>query len=169
MAIVFNCKCGHLLRAQVAAAGKRTRCPGCNQLLTIPAATGSLSAAGVVASPAHAATPSDPFTPELDWSSLESPAPAAQDPDRSQTGAIRIDSAYASVREAELPRPNDGSRQYRVLTQKDQGFSGKFNATKVEEMLNDHARHGWSLKIAVTMNMPTHAGNHDELVLILER
>lgn len=111
----------------------------------------------------------DPFLTELDWSSLESPAPSLPETPRPSSGVIKIDAAHADAASAEAPRPEDGSRQYRVLAQKDQGFAGKFNATKLEETLNDHARRGWSLKAAVTINMPSHAGNHDELVVILER
>jgi hypothetical protein len=170
MAIVFHCKCGHSLRAQENAAGKRTRCPGCNQLLSIPGtAKPSSSVVGAVPGSAQAVAVSDPFAPELDWSSLESPAPAESDPQRPKSGGIKIDSVSADAPIAEAPRPEDGSRQYRILTQKDQGFAGKFNAVKLEEMLNDHARRGWSLKVAVTMNLPGHGGHHDELVVILER
>ena len=170
MAIVFHCKCGHLLRAQENAAGKRTRCPGCNQVLSIPGIVkAAASVAGVAPAPAPAAVATDPFAPELDWSSLESPALAENDPQRPASGAIKIDAASADVPTTETPRPDDGSRQYRILTQKDQGFAGKFNATKLEELLNDHARRGWELKVAVTMHVPSHGGYHDELVVILER
>ena len=48
-------------------------------------------------------------------------------------------------------------------------FTGKFNPTKLEEALNAHARQGWCLKAAVTMNVPAHGGHHDELIVILER
>ncbi len=162
MAIVFHCKCGQLLRAQPDAAGKRTRCPGCSQVLTIPAASKP-------AAPAPQAEEPDPFMTELDWSALESKAPIADESQRPGSGIIKVDSVHTDEPAAEAPRPSDGSRQYRVLAQKDQGFAGKFNATKLEEMLNEHARRGWSLKVAVTMNMPSHGGNHDELVVILER
>ena len=167
MVIVFHCKCGQLLRAQPDAAGKRTRCPGCNQVLTIPADSKPASS---VAAPAPPAEEPDPFMTELDWSALESKTAAAADDSQSpSSGNIKIDSVHTDAPVAEAARPSDGSRQYRVLAQKDQGFAGKFNAAKLEEMLNEHARRGWSLKVAVTINMPSHGGNHDELVVILER
>ena len=166
MAIVFHCKCGHLLRAQPDAVGKRTRCPGCNQVLTIPA---DAKPATAPAAPAPPAEEPDPFMTELDWSALESKASPADDPQRSSSGIIKIDTVHTDAPVTEAPRPVDGSRQYRVLAQKDQGFTGKFSATKLEETLNEHARRGWSLKAAVTISTPSHGGNHDELVVILER
>ena len=165
MAIVFHCKCGQLLRAQPDAAGKRTRCPGCNQVLTIPAAKPASS----TAAPAPPAEDPDPFVTELDWSALESQTPPTDEVQRPGSGIIKIDSVHTDAPAAEAAQPSDGSRQYRVLAQKDQGFAGKFNAAKLEELLNEHARRGWSLKVAVTVNMPSHGGNHDELVVILER
>ena len=169
MAISFHCKCGNLLRAQTEAAGKRTRCPACNQVLTIPAAVKAPVASVAALSPAPPAEEADPFLTELDWSSLESKATPAVDPHRPTSGVIKVDSVHTDAPATEQPRPDDGSRQYRVLGQKEQGIVGKFSAAKLEETLNEHARRGWSLKAAVTVNMPGHGGNHDELVVILER
>ena len=168
MAIVFHCKCGHLLRAQVDAAGKRTKCPACNQVLTIPPPARTASAPASASAPAAVEEP-DPFLTELDWSSLESQTPPTDDHSRPGSGIIKVDAAHTDAPVVEAAQPGDGSRQYRVLAQKDQGFAGKFNAAKLEEVLNDHARRGWSLKAAVTLNIPSHGGNHDELVVILER
>jgi hypothetical protein len=61
------------------------------------------------------------------------------------------------------------AKEYKILTQKDKGFSGKFDPARLEETLNSYARRGWSVKTALTMNLPGHAGNHDELIVILER
>lgn len=163
MAITFHCKCGRPLRAQPDAAGKKTRCPGCNQVLTIPGAEAKPA-------PVAAAHEGDPFAPELDWSTLVSPHPPPEaDPSRIGLANIKVDASVADAPTMEIPKTEDGSRQYHVLTQKDQGFTGKFNASKLEEVLNAHARQGWSLKAAVTMTMHGHGGNHDELVVILER
>lgn len=173
MAIVFQCTCGRPLRANLEAVGKRTKCPGCGQILTIPSALDKPPASPTVASSSQensAITDAgDPFAPELDWSTPESRDATLPDPKRSGSGIIAIDSAHAETASAEATRPDDGSRQYCILSQKEQGFSGKFNPAKYEEMLNSHARQGWCLKAAVTMNLPSHGGHHDELILILER
>jgi hypothetical protein len=190
MAIVFHCTCGHALRAQADSGGRKTRCPSCNQVLIIPG--GSNKAVAVVTASAHgqathaggpgtmvatgAAIDVDPFAMELDWTSLKA-APHTQESEQPRpTGGgvgggtgIKVDSMQAELAHPETPAPEDGSRQYRVLTQKDNGLTGKFNGVRLEEVLNDHAGRGWCLKAAFAMNMPGHGGHHDELVVILER
>ena len=167
MAIVFQCECGRPLRANPETAGKKTKCPGCGQVLTIP---------GGPAKPAVVAVEEDPFAPSLDWSTLNVLKAAVRDTDSEPSAstatvsAIRIDAAQADAAHAEdIPRTEDGSRQYRVLGHKEQGIVGKFTPARLEEVLNAHARKGWSLKAAVVIDMPGHSGHHDELVLILER
>lgn len=158
MPIVFHCGCGRPLRASPEAAGKRTKCPGCGQSLTIP---------GVAPKPAAAEPEEDPFAPTLDWSAVDAPRAATE----GSGGAvvIKIDAAQADHADVDPPRPEDGSRQYRVLAHKEQGVVGKFTASRLEEVLNAHSRRGWSLKSAVVIDVPGHGGNHAELVVILER
>ena len=164
MAIVFHCACGRALRAGAEASGKKTKCPGCGSMLTIPNAALKAEAPSPAGPPAE----DDPFAPALDWSTVEAPKPRAE----AEPGGnlIKIDEAQANQQvEADPPRAEDGSRQYRVLSHKEQGIVGKFTAGRLEEVLNAHAKKGWSLKAAVVIAMPGHGGNHDELVVILER
>ena len=63
----------------------------------------------------------------------------------------------------------DRTRRYKVLTHRDMGFTLKFDPVKLEETLNRLAERGWSVRSAVTMNLPSHSGQHDELVVILEK
>ena len=163
MAIVFHCECGRPLRASPEAAGKKTKCPGCGHMLTIPGGP----AKPAVAATTKAAIEEDPFAPTLDWSSIESPKAEAEG--RAGSGHIKIDAAQADHAEVDPPRPEDGSRQYRVLAHKEQGVVGKFTASRLEDVLNAHARRGWCLKAAVVIDLPGHGGNHAELVVILER
>jgi hypothetical protein len=167
MAIVFQCTCGKPLRTQEQAAGKRTKCPHCGSLLTIP---------GGVPRPVPAGSP-DPGASslELDWKSIavEQAAPSPPPPDlsRPDSALIKIDSMPGGdAVHLDLPAPGDGStRQYKVLSQKDQGFTGKFNPVKLEEALNAHAQQGWVVKTASTVRIHGHGGDHDELIIILER
>lgn len=163
MSIVFHCTCGRPLRASAEYSGKKTKCPGCGQVLTIPAAEPAKVAVAAGPPPAD-----EPLSLDLDWSSHETPSLSEADPTRSGSGVIKLDTGFDPHQAAEIPRTEDGSRQYHVLGQKDLGFA-KFSPTKLEEALNAHAKQGWSLKSAVVMNLPGHGGNHDELVVILER
>lgn len=60
--------------------------------------------------------------------------------------------------------------QYKILTQKDRWFGGKFDPNRVEEALNAYAQEGWRLSEAVTASFPGFmSGNREELIIILER
>ncbi len=61
------------------------------------------------------------------------------------------------------------TKEYKVLTQKDKWFSGKFDPAQLEEALNAYADQGWIVKSATTASIPGFGGNRDELVVILER
>jgi Domain of unknown function (DUF4177) len=60
-------------------------------------------------------------------------------------------------------------KQYKVLSQKDKWFSGKFDPEQLEKALNSYADQGWVLKAAVTASIAGFGGNREELVMILER
>ena len=60
-------------------------------------------------------------------------------------------------------------REYKVVTQKDKWFSGKFDPEKVEGALNAYAKQGWSLKGVATAAVPGFGGPRDEIVIIMER
>jgi hypothetical protein len=61
-------------------------------------------------------------------------------------------------------------KQYKVLTQKDKWFSGKFDPEKLEQALNAYAQQGWA--VITTASAKVRAvigGEREEMVIILER
>ncbi len=61
-------------------------------------------------------------------------------------------------------------KEYKVLTQKDKWFSGKFDPERLEEALNAYAQQGWVVKASATATMPGgFGGNREEIIIILER
>ena len=60
-------------------------------------------------------------------------------------------------------------KQYKVMTQKDRFFSGKFDPEKLESALNSYASEGWEFKGAATANIPSLTGAREEIVVIFER
>lgn len=61
-------------------------------------------------------------------------------------------------------------KEYKVLTQKDKWFSGKFDPTKLEEALNAYAEQGWRLISSFSANIPGMFGAaREEAIMILER
>jgi Domain of unknown function (DUF4177) len=60
--------------------------------------------------------------------------------------------------------------QYKVLTQKDRWFSGKFDPEKLEQALNAYAQDGWQLIMGATASIPAlMSSNREELIFVLGR
>lgn len=58
---------------------------------------------------------------------------------------------------------------YKVLSQKDKWFSGKFDPQALENALNSYAEQGWRVITSATANFPSFGGGRDEIIIILER
>ncbi len=60
--------------------------------------------------------------------------------------------------------------EYKVLTQKDKWFSGKFDPEKLEAALNGYAQQGWQVVFGTTATFPgLLSGKREEMVIVLER
>lgn len=59
--------------------------------------------------------------------------------------------------------------KYKVLTQKDKWFSGKFDPAKLEEALNAYSEQGWRLVSCATADIPGFGTTRQEFVAVLER
>jgi hypothetical protein len=59
--------------------------------------------------------------------------------------------------------------EYKVLTQKDRFFSGKFNPEKLEAALNGYAAEGWRVVGVATGEISAGFTSREEMVFILER
>lgn len=60
-------------------------------------------------------------------------------------------------------------REYKVMTQKDRFFSGKFSPEKLEAALNGYATEGWRVVGVATGEIGSGFGNREEMVFVLER
>ena len=60
-------------------------------------------------------------------------------------------------------------KEYKILTQKDKWFSGKFDPVVLEQAINSYAKQGWEVKAATTAQIPAFTGNREECLIILER
>ena len=60
-------------------------------------------------------------------------------------------------------------KQYKVLTQKDRFFGGKFDPEKLEAAINSYAAEGWTVKAVATANIPSITGSREEMIIVLER
>jgi hypothetical protein len=59
--------------------------------------------------------------------------------------------------------------QYKVLTQKDKWFSGKFDPEKLEGAINSYAAQGWRVCGVATATFPGFGGSREEMVVVMER
>lgn len=60
-------------------------------------------------------------------------------------------------------------KEYKVLTQKDKWFSGKFDPEKLEQALNSYAQQGWRVVATATAQVASMMGAREEMITILER
>jgi hypothetical protein len=62
------------------------------------------------------------------------------------------------------------AREYRLLTQKDRFFDGRFDLVRLEEALNHYARSGWVVRSMVSAPIKGYSGTaQEEIVVLLER
>jgi hypothetical protein len=60
-------------------------------------------------------------------------------------------------------------KEYKILTQKDKWFGGKFDPELLEKAVNAYAKHGWRVISCATAQIPGFAGNREEMMIVLER
>ena len=61
-------------------------------------------------------------------------------------------------------------KEYKILSQKDKWFSGKFDPERLEAALNSYAQQGWIVKAGFTAEIPgIMSRSREEAVIILER
>ena len=60
-------------------------------------------------------------------------------------------------------------KRYKVLSQKDKWFSGKFDPMNLETALNAYAEQGWRVISCATADIPSFGGARQEFITVLER
>ncbi len=60
-------------------------------------------------------------------------------------------------------------KQYKVLSQKDRFFAGKFNPEKLENAINSYAEEGWEVVSVATASIPSLTGAREELIVVMSR
>jgi hypothetical protein len=64
----------------------------------------------------------------------------------------------------------DWPTEYKVLTQKDKWFSGKFDPVALEEAVNAYAEDGWRICQSATASFPGFfSSNREEIIVVLQR
>jgi hypothetical protein len=60
-------------------------------------------------------------------------------------------------------------KEYKVLTQKDKWFGGKFDPEKLEQAINAYAAQSWRVISCATAQIPGFTGTREEMIVVLER
>jgi Domain of unknown function (DUF4177) len=60
-------------------------------------------------------------------------------------------------------------KEYKVLTQKDRFFGGKFDPERLEKAINSYATEGWSVVSVATASIPSLTGTREEMIVVMER
>ena len=156
MAIAVKCQCGRSFKAKDEHAGLRANCPNCGVVLDIPKGT-------------HASSPSSYNGYEAADVMSESQMANTLE----EIKALLADMTQLLLLQAKEAAPTTasagGQRQYKVLTQKDKWFSGKFDPERLEQAVNAYAGQGWTVKGITTASIPGFGGNRDELIVLMER
>ena len=78
----------------------------------------------------------------------------------------------------EVPKPTINNKVevpirrkvYKVISTRDGWFSNEFNTTKIENILNQYAYQGWTVKSCVTAEIPgLFSTTREEIIIILEK
>ena len=64
---------------------------------------------------------------------------------------------------------NEDRRRYKVLTQKDKWFAGKFDPERLEDAINFYAGEGWSVRGVSTTLYAGVGGKREEVLVVLEK
>jgi hypothetical protein len=59
--------------------------------------------------------------------------------------------------------------EYKVLTQKDRFFGGKFDPAQIEAALNAYAQQGWRMEGIATADIPSFGNARQEIVIVMSR
>jgi hypothetical protein len=159
MSIDVGCVCGRTFKAKDEHAGLRSKCPSCGSILEIPRPS------------------SQPPPLKAEWDVNDLQEGLEEDRVGIQREATLTDIWKALVAlqtklvspSPSVPGNNDRQREYKVITQKDKWFSGKFDPEKVEGALNSYAKQGWSLRGVATASIPGFGGQREEIIIIMER
>lgn len=61
------------------------------------------------------------------------------------------------------------AKEYKILSQKDKFFSGKFDPMTLEAAINSYAEQGWEVVSMATASIPSFGGAREEVIVLFSR
>jgi|GEM_PF-617827 len=159
MPITVFCTCGQSFKAKEEHAGYRAKCLSCGSFVEIPKP------------PAKPPALPDEFGTDVLFEGEEEDRVGVER-EATLTDVWKILNTIVDQLgslSSQATANADRQREYKVITQKDKWFSGKFDPEKVEGALNSYAKQGWVLKGVANASVPGFGGQRDEIVIIMER
>ncbi len=147
--------------------GARIKCKKCgNSFLVSPPAGKPVAAAAATSSSVASHTPEGIQVEGLEMSSwsLSTETGVTLQAEAKPDLAPSQQSFSAHVEELSAP---GGVRQYKLLTSKDKIFEGKFELTRLEEVINQYAKQGWTVKAMTLPHIKGYGGVIEETVVVL--
>jgi len=163
MAISVRCRCGGEFAAKDEHAGRRARCPTCGDVLVIPPNDRSDAIGGGDADDGDWEEDRDSLRVMTHVRDLLVDCASALEQLSGRISQL-VELTRESVQSTQVV-----PKQYKILTQKDKWFSGKFDPATLEQALNSYAEQGWTVSTTATATIPGFGGNREEIIVILER
>ena len=181
--IQFACpKCDQNLTVDSQGAGLVVKCPHCGNNIQIPPAIPR----SADANDSTVASANPPYAVKV-LTSKDRAFGGKFDPQRLE-GALNSYAAegwsVAGCDSAEFPgmlggvrselisvmhRTGGKMKQYKILTQKDRFFGGKFDPQKLEAAINSYVPEGWKVRAVTTATFPGFGSNREEMIVVLEK
>ena len=60
-------------------------------------------------------------------------------------------------------------KKYKILTQKDRYFGGKFDPERLEKAINSYVSEGWQVRAVTTATFPGFGSSREEMIIVLEK
>lgn len=158
--------------------GKRIKCPGCGTRFPVEANDCPPADEGPLGGPADDHDQLETLASLLDLNGSADPNSSEPDPNDQATASFLASlEEEVPLRPQEMPELDLSDEEmsepkiweYKVLTQKDKWFSGKFDPAVLETAMNAYAKQGWRVISVTTASIPGFGGNREELLVVLER
>jgi hypothetical protein len=160
MGLIACPSCGHQGKVPDQLLGKKIKCQICGTSF-------------------QAAPPIAPASPQIEASrgqtidvdGLEASSWVATPASAAEHDPVPVETNAAFTASPSGPQDTKGpAREYKVLTQKDKFFEGKFELSRLEGALNHYATQGWVVRAMSTPLVTGFSGGpREEIVVLLER
>ncbi|MBM4022514.1 MAG: DUF4177 domain-containing protein [Planctomycetes bacterium] len=89
--------------------------------------------------------------------------------DTAVSSAAKVDDERTTTPTSTVSEATAKGQRYKVLTQRDRYFAGKFDPDRLEDAINAYADDGWRVCGMATTLFTSLAGKREEVLVLMER